>query len=202
MSRTNLSRMLVTLVAVALCALAGPAASDARPALSLHPGRSDVVAVTSGIGYAVNVSGLDITYRATRVPTVRNPIPILPDLPGSCSTVVADVVKVLPVLPDLLELINKGDIADLIAKLIADDLVTQVDLLRIASAGVVTGTFSDLPRGTYLVGSVCNANSELYGATIVFVVSPGFSMGSSDGGSSAGSTGNGSGSNGSSIGTP
>ncbi len=198
MNRTLL-RAFVALMVAAICALVVPATSNAQPALKLQPGRSDAVAITKGVGYRVNVNGLDISYRVTGVPLSVNRPPIT--LPGSCTTVVIDAAKAAPYLP---ELINGGDVdlVELINDLIQKGVVAQFHLLRVASGGVVTGTFSNLPIGAYIVASVCNANTNYYGAALVAVLSPALSMGSSDNGSTAGTTGQGSSGNGSTIGTP
>ena len=79
-------------------------------------------------------------------------------LPGSCATAVVDVLRALPVLgPDILAVLRGADpdIATLLEKVIANNLITRLDPIRVADReGTATHTFTDLPRGFYAVLTV------------------------------------------------
>lgn len=168
-------RLLVVLGGLLLIVTAVPAVAQATP--QRHPvvgssGSADLLSFerSEGIGYQVTVEGNDITYRATGVPRVVV-------LPGSCATAVVDVLRALPVLgPDILAVLRGADpdIAALLEKVIANNLITRLDPIRVADReGTATHTFTDLPRGFYAVLTVCNGSRDLYGVATVVIAGDG-----------------------------
>ncbi|HNP57075.1 MAG TPA: hypothetical protein PK331_00490 [Gordonia sp. (in: high G+C Gram-positive bacteria)] len=195
-SRVSLALLTTASLGLAGITATGPAAADTTnklPSILTDTGSSTGSGTGSwdpqikrdkGIEYNVVVHHRDITYTATGVPRVGRP-PLT--LPGSCQTAVVDIVRALPVVgPDIFRLIRGEDVdvAALVQKVLgAEGVIGGQHLLRTAnSAGIVTGTFSDLPPAVYLVATVCNVavNRNNWGAATARVRSDGNgSLGSS-----------------------
>ena len=184
MLRNALAR--TVLVPATVFALGFAAPAHAQPAEPVP-----AVAIARGIGYSVQVEGQSISYTITGVPRV--PLVGSITLPGSCTTVVVDAVRAAPIVgPVLLDYILGNPDIDVLAQIQQLDdagAVTAINLLRTANRdNVVSGTFEDIPIGSYAVLSVCNLSSDLLGATGALVLGPAWNSGSTESGSSFGSS--------------
>lgn len=118
------------------------AAQDAAPAISL----------------SATVAGTTIDYTVTGVPNRRDTFPVIP---GECTTVLVNTAVAAPVLaPAAVDTLSgrEPDAFALLQRLIADGAVTAGPRVQFSAAGQVTGSFTDIPRGVYLVATVCNVS--------------------------------------------
>ncbi|MEU4313099.1 hypothetical protein [Nocardia sp. NPDC024068] len=140
--RLGLGATFAALMLAVLAALfpAAAAGQDVRPAISLSAG----------------VSGTTIEYTVSDIPNRRNNFPVIP---GECTTVLVDTLAAAPALtPAAVDSLSgrTPDAFALLQRLIADGTVAAGPQIQFASAGRVTGSFTDIPRGVYLVATVCN----------------------------------------------
>ncbi|MGI5221020.1 hypothetical protein [Nocardia sp. CA-290969] len=116
-------------------------AQDTRPAIAL----------------SATVSGTTIDYTVANVPNRRDTFPVIP---GECTTVLVNTAVAAPILaPAAVDTLSgrEPDAFALLQRLITDGAVTAGPRVQFASAtGHVTGSFTDIPRGIYLVATVCN----------------------------------------------
>lgn len=121
---------------------AAAAAQDTRPAITL----------------AATVSGTTIDYTVHNVPHRRDTFPVIP---GECTTVLVNTAVAAPILaPAAVDTLSgrEPDAFALLQRLIADGAVTAGPRVQFASAGQVAGSFTDIPRGVYLVATLCNVS--------------------------------------------
>ncbi|MFI1460913.1 hypothetical protein [Nocardia carnea] len=119
---------------------AAAAAQDAHPAVTL----------------SATVSGTTIDYTVAGVPNRRDTFPVIP---GECTTVLVNTAVAAPILaPAAVDTLSgrEPDAFALLQRLIAEGAVTAGPRVQFAAAGQVTGSFTDIPRGVYLVATVCN----------------------------------------------
>ncbi|MGW0180815.1 hypothetical protein [Nocardia sp. NPDC003345] len=141
--RLGLGATFAALVLAVLAALfpAAAAAQDTRPAVTLSAG----------------VSGTTIDYTVADIPNRRNNFPVIP---GECTTVLVDTLAAAPALaPAAVDSLagRNPDAFALLQRLIADGAVAAGPRIQFASgAGQVTGSFTGVPAGVYLVATVCN----------------------------------------------
>ena len=168
-SRVSLALLTTASLGLAGITATGPAAADTTnklPSILTDTGSSTGSGTGSWDPQIKRDKGISTTSWSTtgtsphrhRRPRVGRP-PLT--LPGSCQTAVVDIVRALPVVgPDIFRLIRGEDVdvAALVQKVLgAEGVIGGQHLLRTAnSAGIVTGTFSDLPPAVYLVATVCN----------------------------------------------
>ncbi|NKY58448.1 hypothetical protein [Nocardia flavorosea] len=121
---------------------AAAAAQDAPPAIAL----------------SATASGTTIDYTVTNIPNRRDTFPVIP---GECTTVLVNTAVAAPILaPAAVDTLSgrEPDAFALLQRLIADGAVTAGPRVQFATAGQVTGSFTDIPRGVYLVATVCNVS--------------------------------------------
>lgn len=117
-------------------------AQDARPAISL----------------SATVSGTTIGYTVDNVPNRRDTFPVIP---GECTTVLVNTAVAAPILaPAAVDSLSgrEPDTYALLQRLIAEGALAAGPRIQFAAAGQVTGSFTDIPRGVYLVATVCNVS--------------------------------------------
>ncbi|MFE3444763.1 hypothetical protein ACFXNW_17170 [Nocardia sp. NPDC059180] len=144
--RTGIVRICAALALAGFTATALPAiatAQDPRPPVLLN----------------TTVSGATIDYTIDNVPNRRDTFPVIR---GECTTAVVDVLVAAPILaPAAIDTISgrEPDVFALLQRLIADGALAAGPRIQIASStGQITGSFPDLPRGIYAVGTICNIN--------------------------------------------
>lgn len=117
------------------------AAQDVRPAIAL----------------SASVSGTTIDYTVANIPHRRDTFPVVP---GECTTVLVDTAAAAPVLaPAAVDSLSgrEPDVFALLQRLIADGAVAAGPRVQFASAtGQVSGSFTEVPPGVYLVATVSN----------------------------------------------
>lgn len=121
---------------------AAAAAQDTRPAIAL----------------SATVSGTTIDYTVANVPNRRDAFPIIP---GECTTVLMNTAVAAPILaPAAVDSLSgrEPDTYALLQRLIAEGALAAGPRIQFAAAGQVTGSFTDIPRGVYLVATVCNVS--------------------------------------------
>ena len=136
-----LAAFVLTVLAAIFPAVA--AAQDVRPAISL----------------AATVSGTTVDYTVANVPNRRDTFPVIP---GECTTVLVNTAVAAPILaPAAVDTLSgrEPDAFALLQRLIAAGAVAAGPRVQFAStAGQVIGSFTDIPRGVYLVATICNVS--------------------------------------------
>ena len=110
------------------------------------------------ISLSATASGTTIDYTVTNVPNRRDTFPVIP---GECTTVLVNTAVAAPILaPAAVDTLSgrEPDAFALLQRLIAEGTVTAGPRVQFAAAGQVTGSFADIPRGVYLVATVCNVS--------------------------------------------
>ncbi|MFI5715720.1 hypothetical protein [Nocardia sp. NPDC051750] len=109
------------------------------------------------IALAATVTGTTIDYTVDNVPNRRDTFPVIR---GECTTVLVNTAVAAPILaPAAVETLSGREIDayDLLQRLITDGAITAGPRIQFASeTGQVTGSFTDTPRGVYLVATLCN----------------------------------------------
>ncbi len=111
---------------------------------------------TPAISLSARASGTTIDYTVTDVPNRRDTFPVIP---GECTTVLVNTAVAAPILaPAAVDTLSgrEPDAFALLQRLIAEGAVTAGPRVQFAAAGQVTGSFTGIPRGVYLVATVCN----------------------------------------------
>ncbi|NEW25284.1 hypothetical protein [Nocardia cyriacigeorgica] len=144
--RSTIARVCAVLALTGLATTALPAvaaAQDPRPPVSL----------------TATVSGTTIDYTIDNVPNRRDVFPVIR---GECTTAVVDVLVAAPILaPAAIDTLSgrEPDVFALLQRLIAEGALAAGPRIQLASAtGQITGSFPGLPRGVYVVGTICNLN--------------------------------------------
>ncbi|MBF6160835.1 hypothetical protein IU438_06425 [Nocardia cyriacigeorgica] len=106
-----------------------------------------------------SVSGSTIDYTIDNVPNRRDTFPVIR---GECTTAVVNVLVAAPILaPAAIDTLSgrEPDVFALLQRLIAEGALTAGPRIQLASStGQISGSFTDIPRGVYVVGTICNIN--------------------------------------------
>ena len=132
------------------------------------------------ITLTTEVSGNSVDYAVTNIPNRRDTFPVIP---GECTTVLVDTLAAAPALgTTAVETLGGRDLDALhiLRQLIAEGAVTAGPRIQFSSAaGQVTGRFTELQPGVYLVATVCNVHPlsgefqpELFDIAPVIVTGP------------------------------
>ncbi|MGY0497420.1 hypothetical protein ACWZHB_02845 [Nocardia sp. FBN12] len=129
-----------------LSILAFPAAAFAQTAPQVVP-----------VELNTTVSGAEIDYAVLNVPNRRDVFPVIR---GECTTAAVDTIAAAPILGAAgLDSLSgrRPDAPDLLQRLIAAGAVAAGPRIQLASYdGRITGEFTDMARGVYVVVTLCN----------------------------------------------
>ncbi|MEU1984802.1 hypothetical protein [Nocardia sp. NPDC019395] len=124
---------------------------------AIYPAAATAQDIRTPIALSATVSGTTVDYRVDNVPNRRDTFPVVR---GECTTVLVNTAVAAPILaPAAVDTLSgrESDTFELLQRLITDGAVTAGPRIQFASStGQVTGSFTDIAPGVYLVATVGN----------------------------------------------